>query len=71
MIAYNLETILAEKLHTMLSQNIGNIRGRDFDDICIPYSFYQKDFNNAKDISYEETCDEVMQSTYGIVELFK
>jgi hypothetical protein len=55
----------------MLSQNIGNIRGRDFDDICIPYSFYQKDFNNAKDISYEETCDEVMQSTYGIVELFK
>ena len=37
MMAYNLETILAEKLETILSRNIANTRPRDFYDIYILY----------------------------------
>lgn len=36
--AYNLETILAEKLETVLSRNIANTRPRDYYDIYILYS---------------------------------
>lgn len=36
--AYNLETILAEKLETVLSRNIANTRPRDFYDIYILYT---------------------------------
>jgi predicted nucleotidyltransferase component of viral defense system len=36
--AYNLETILAEKLETVLSRNIANTRPRDFYDIHILYA---------------------------------
>jgi predicted nucleotidyltransferase component of viral defense system len=36
--AYNLETILAEKLETVLSRNIANTRPRDFYDIHIIYA---------------------------------
>ena len=109
MMAYNLETILAEKLETILSRNIANTRPRDFYDIYILYSLrwgecdlsllqsalmrtatkrgsisllaeyqtivakvrksprmhafwtnYQKDFEYAKDIRFEETCDTVL-----------
>jgi len=35
--AYNLETILAEKLETVLSRNIANTRPRDFYDVYILY----------------------------------
>jgi predicted nucleotidyltransferase component of viral defense system len=37
-LAYNLETILAEKLETVLSRNIANTRPRDFYDIHILYT---------------------------------
>jgi len=37
-LAYNLETILAEKLETVLSRNIANTRPRDFYDIFILYA---------------------------------
>lgn len=106
--AYNLETILAEKLETVLSRNIANTRPRDFYDIYILYTLrgsecdpailktaleetamkrgslsvlgqyksivdsiqkdsrmqsfwtnYQKEFNYAKDISFNQTCDMV------------
>lgn len=109
MMAYNLETILAEKLETILSRNIANTRLRDFYDMYILYSlrwdacsvpllrtalertatkrgslsilpeyksivttirnnprmhdfwsYYQKDFDYAKDISFEETCEVVL-----------
>jgi predicted nucleotidyltransferase component of viral defense system len=36
--AYNLETILAEKLETVLSRNITNTRARDFYDIHVLYT---------------------------------
>jgi hypothetical protein len=108
--AYNLETILAEKLKTVLSRNIANTRPRDFYDVYILYTLrgsecnpailksaleetakkrgslsvigryesiidsirrdsgmqnfwvnYQKEFDYAKDISFEETCDTVLK----------
>ena len=37
-LAYNLETILAEKLETVLSRNIANTRPRDYYDIYILYT---------------------------------
>jgi hypothetical protein len=110
MMTYNLETILAEKLETILSRNIANTRPRDFYDIYILYSLrwgdcdlsllrsalertatkrgslpiltdyqaivtnvqdsprmhnfwanYQKDFDYAKDISFEATCDIILK----------
>ena len=38
MMAYNLETILAEKVETILSRNIANTRPRDFYDVYLLYS---------------------------------
>jgi predicted nucleotidyltransferase component of viral defense system len=107
--AYNLETILAEKLETVLSRNIANTRPRDFYDVHILYALrgsecdtdilrralgetvdrrgsqyvlaqyqeiigdiranqqmrgfwdkYRKEFNYAKDISFDDTCDSVL-----------
>jgi predicted nucleotidyltransferase component of viral defense system len=109
MMVYNLETILAEKVETILSRNIANTRPRDFYDVYLLYSLrwgdcdlsllrsalertaakrgslsllidyqnivtnirenprmhdfwanYQKDFDYANDISFEETCDTVL-----------
>jgi predicted nucleotidyltransferase component of viral defense system len=109
MMTYNLETILAEKLETILSRNIANTRPRDFYDIYILYSLrwgdcdlsllrsalertatkrgslplltdyqaivinvrdnprmhafwtnYQKNFDYAKDISFEDTCATIL-----------
>lgn len=108
--AYNLETILAEKLETVLSRNIANTRPRDFYDIYILYTLrgsecdpatlksalaetakkrgslsilgqyesivesirkdsgmqtfwtnYQKEFDYAKDVSFDDTCDMVLR----------
>lgn len=106
--AYNLETVLAEKLETVLSRNTTNTRPRDFYDIHILYTLrgedcdmqtlrqalkrtvikrksenilvvytdviqeirtsrqlqnfwmkYQKDYNYAKNISFDMVCDTV------------
>lgn len=108
--AYNLETILAEKLETVLSRNIANTRPRDYYDIYILYILrgsecepevlktaiektskmrgtfsvlaqyesiindvrnnsrmrnfwlnYQKEFEYARDISFDKTCDTVLK----------
>lgn len=108
--AYNLETILAEKLETVLSRNIANTRPRDFYDVYILHTLrgsecdpvilktaleetakkrgsssvlgqyesiiddvrnhsgmqnfwlnYQKEFDYAKDISFDETCAMVVE----------
>lgn len=50
MMAYNLETILAEKLETVLSRNLANTRPRDYYDIHILYSlrFAECDRNSAQ-----------------------
>lgn len=109
-LAYNLETILAEKLETVLSRNVANTRPRDFYDIFILYTLrgsecdltilktalnetakkrgsllvlaqyksivenirnssgmwefwsnYQKEFDYAKNIHFDETCDMVLE----------
>ena len=108
--AYNIETILAEKLETVLSRNIANTRPRDFYDIYILYTLrgsecdpsilktaldetakkrgsllligqyesiindvqsnpgmhnfwlnYQKEFEYAKEVSFDETCAMVLK----------
>lgn len=108
--AYNLETVLAEKIETVLARNVANTRPRDFYDIHILYCLrgtecnlltlrqalektadkrgsgyvlnlypdiiadiknstqlknfwtkYQKDFDYAKAISFEDTCDTIYQ----------
>lgn len=109
-LAYNLETVLAEKLETVLSRGIANTRPRDFYDIHILHTLrgaecdtqtlqqalsrtaskrgslnilenypdiiadirtsdqlrlfwkkYQRDFDYAKDISFDETCDTIQR----------
>lgn len=44
-LAYNLETLLAEKIETVISRNIANTRPRDFYDIYILYRLHDKDCN--------------------------
>lgn len=55
--SYNLETILSEKLQTVLSRGTLNTRMRDFYDIHVLLSLYEKDINN--DIlreAFQATC---------------
>ena len=42
--AYNLETVLAEKLETVISRNVTNTRMRDFYDIYILQKLYEEQF---------------------------
>jgi predicted nucleotidyltransferase component of viral defense system len=116
--AYNLETIFAEKIETVLSRNIANTRPRDFYDIYILYSLrgsdcdlavlrqainetanrrgslpaleqyrdiiknirgnqqmqgfwnrYQKDFDYAKDITFDDACNSVLLIMDKITEI--
>lgn len=45
--AYNLETILSEKIETIISRNIVNTRPRDFYDIYILYKLKGNECNMA------------------------
>lgn len=116
-LAYNLETVLAEKIETILSRSIANTRPRDFYDIHILYALrgaecntkmllqalertadkrgsrkvleiypeiiaeiraseqlrgfwrkYQRDFDYAKDISFDDACDTVQHIMDSITE---
>lgn len=44
-IAYNLETILAEKFETIISRNIGNTRARDYYDLYTLYTMNKDNIN--------------------------
>lgn len=44
-LAYNLETLLAEKIEAVISRNIANTRPRDFYDIYILHQLHSKSFN--------------------------
>lgn len=46
-LAYNLETLLAEKLETVLSRNIANTRPRDYYDIYILYTLHGATLNRT------------------------
>ena len=54
--AYNLETVLAEKLETILSRGTANTRPRDFYDVFILYQlrWYQVDKTILKN-AFEST----------------
>lgn len=56
--SYNLETILAEKLQTILSRSILNTRMRDFYDVTILYNHYKDsiDYNNLVR-AFDKTCE--------------
>lgn len=43
--AYNLETVLAERLETVISRNVTNTRMRDFYDIYILQKFHGEQLN--------------------------
>ena len=54
---YNLETILAEKLQTILARGILNTRMRDFYDIRILLLLYEKDINtDILSQAFQTTC---------------
>ena len=116
-LAYNLETILAEKIETVLSRGIANTRPRDYYDIYILYTLrkeqcnfdvllkalekttekrgsqnilvdyndiisnirtskelndfwnkYQNNFDYAKDISFDETCNTILNIMDSIID---
>ena len=56
--SYNLETVLAEKLQTILSRSILNTRMRDFYDVTILYNHYKDsiDYNNLVR-AFDKTCE--------------
>ncbi len=56
-LAYNLETLVAEKIETVISRNIANTRPRDFYDIYILHQLHAKSFNtNILKKAIEETA---------------
>ena len=57
-LAYNLETVIAEKLETVISRNIGNTRPRDFYDIHILYTL-------RGDECSMETLSQALRQTAG------
>lgn len=44
-LAYSIETVLAEKIETILSREVANTRLRDFYDIYVLYRLYDSDFD--------------------------
>ena len=55
-LAYNTETILAEKLGTILSRSVANTRLRDFYDLRILYDRVEIDYERLKS-AFEATCN--------------
>lgn len=56
-LAYNLETIFAEKIETVLSRNITNTRPRDFYDLYILYALCGDKYNpQTLKTAVEQTC---------------
>lgn len=55
-LAYNMETILAEKLETILSRSVANTRLRDFYDLRILYDKVEIDYERLKS-AFEATCN--------------
>lgn len=55
--SYNLETILGEKLQTILVRERANTRMRDFYDICVLVEMYDSKINTVNfKAAYEATC---------------
>jgi predicted nucleotidyltransferase component of viral defense system len=63
-LAYNMETVIADKFETIISRNIDTTRARDFYDIYILWTTQQKNFNKelleqaiVKKFEYRESID--------------
>lgn len=72
--AYNLETVLAEKLETVISRNVTNTRMRDFYDIYILLKLYGNKLNaNVLDEALRATAKKRETEKYmsNAVELFE
>lgn len=55
--SYNLETILAEKIQTILSRGLLNTRMRDFYDITTLFNRYEDSINyNDLSLAFDKTC---------------
>lgn len=55
--SYNLETILAEKIQTILSRGLLNTRMRDFYDVTALFNRYQDSINyNDLSLAFDKTC---------------
>lgn len=55
--SYNLETILAEKIQTILSRGLLNTRMRDFYDITTLFNRYKDSINyNDLSLAFDKTC---------------
>ena len=69
-LAYNLETILAEKLETILSRGKANTRPRYYYDVYILYSIYKNDINfNTLLNAIHSTC--LKRGSLKIFEIYK
>ncbi len=65
--SYNLETILAEKIQTILSRGILNTRMRDFYDVTILFDYYKESINYVNLASaFEKTCNK--RGTYSLLD---
>ncbi len=65
-LSYNIETILAEKMETILSRSIANRRIRDFYDIYILWKFYYDEINiNTLSKAFRETS--IKRGTYEMI----
>ena len=57
LLSYNLETMLSEKIQTILSRGVLNTRMRDFYDVNIIYSIYKNTIDFKKlALAFEKTC---------------
>lgn len=55
--SYNLETILAEKIQTILSRGLLNTRMRDFYDVTTLFNCYKDSINyNDLSLAFDKTC---------------
>jgi len=76
-LAYNMETIIADKFETIISRNIDTTRARDFYDIYILWTTQQQNFDKellgqaiAKKFEYRESIDN-LKNIDEIVEVIK
>ncbi len=63
-LAYNMETVIADKFETIISRNVDTTRARDFYDIYILWTTQQKNFDKKllkqaiiKKFEYRESID--------------
>jgi hypothetical protein len=65
-LAYNMETVIADKFETIISRNVDTTRARDFYDIYILWTTQQQNFNKkllgeaiVKKFEYRESIDKL------------